>query len=66
MSLRSSRWWSGLKLVACAGALSVLAACGGDVFKPFRPDRAISFGDEYSYISPTSQNFPRNTKREKA
>ncbi len=60
MILRSSHWWSGLRLAACVGALAALAACGGDVFDPFRPARAVSFGDETSYISATGSKYSIN------
>ncbi|MCW7539091.1 SGNH/GDSL hydrolase family protein [Aquabacterium sp. A7-Y] len=50
MSLRSSRWLFRLQLAALAGAAAALTACGGDVFDPFKPQRILSVGDEYSYI----------------
>ena len=60
MSLRSSRWSFRATLAACAGALALLAGCGGDVYEPFRPDRAISFGDEYSYIRADGRKYTYN------
>ncbi|WKB51899.1 hypothetical protein [Eleftheria terrae] len=55
MSLRLSRWLPRLRLAALAGAaVAALTACGGEVSDPFKPQRILSVGDEYSYIDATS------------
>lgn len=48
-----------LGLVAMAGSVAMLSACGGgDRAKAYQPDRIVSFGDENSAIvSFTSSNF---------
>lgn len=56
MSLMSSRWWPRLKAAVITSAV-VLAGCGGSTFDAFKPQRILSFGDEYSYIDDSGRRY---------
>jgi outer membrane lipase/esterase len=56
----SSKWMT-KGVLAALTALGALAACGGgDTQEPFKPNRALAFGDELSYIEADGRKYSIN------